>query len=58
MAAHPDVVVILCSTYDAADLPPEAAASGAIAYVSKERLGADTIRELWDERNSGSFAAS
>ena len=41
-AAHPDVVVILCSTYDAADLPPAAAASGATAYVNKERLAADT----------------
>ncbi len=29
VAAHPDVVVILCSTYDVADLPPDAAASGA-----------------------------
>ncbi len=31
VSAHPDVVVILCSTYDAADLPPAAAASGATA---------------------------
>ena len=57
MAAHPDVVVILCSTYDAADLPPGAAASGAAAYVNKERLAADTIRQLWEERNSGSFVS-
>jgi DNA-binding NarL/FixJ family response regulator len=55
VAAHPDVVVILCSTYDAADLPPAAAASGATAYVNKERLAADTIRRLWEERGSGSF---
>jgi DNA-binding NarL/FixJ family response regulator len=55
-AAHPDVVVILCSTYDAADLPPAAAASGATAYVNKERLASDTIRRLWEERNSGTFA--
>jgi two-component system, NarL family, invasion response regulator UvrY len=53
---HPEVVVILCSTYDAADLPPEAATSGATAYLSKERLAADTLRRLWDERASGSFA--
>jgi DNA-binding NarL/FixJ family response regulator len=57
VAAHPDVVVILCSTYDAADLPPGAAASGAAAYVNKERLAADTIRQLWEERNSGSFVS-
>ena len=57
VSAHPDVVVILCSTYDAADLPPGAAASGATAYVNKERLAADTIRQLWEERNSGSFVS-
>jgi two-component system, NarL family, invasion response regulator UvrY len=57
MSAHPDVVVILCSTYDAADLPPGAADSGAAAYVNKERLAADTIRQLWEERNSGSFVS-
>jgi DNA-binding NarL/FixJ family response regulator len=55
VSAHPDVVVILCSTYDVADLPPSAAASGATAYVNKERLAADTLRMLWDERGSGSF---
>jgi DNA-binding NarL/FixJ family response regulator len=57
VSAHPDVVVILCSTYDAADLPPGAADSGAAAYVNKERLAADTIRQLWGERNSGSFVS-
>jgi DNA-binding NarL/FixJ family response regulator len=56
-AAHPEVVVILCSTYDAADLPPGAAASGATAYVNKERLAADTIRQLWEARDSGSFVS-
>jgi DNA-binding NarL/FixJ family response regulator len=54
--AHPDVVVILCSTYDPADLPPAVAASGATAYVKKERLASDTIRRLWEDRNSGTFA--
>ena len=58
LAAHPDVVVFLCSTYDVADLPPAAAASGASAYVNKEQFGADTLRRLWQERNSGSFAAT
>jgi len=57
VTAHPDVVVILCSTYDAADLPPAAAASGAAAYVNKERLAADTLRRLWEERGSGSFVS-
>jgi two-component system, NarL family, invasion response regulator UvrY len=57
VSAHPEVVVILCSTYDAADLPPGAADSGAAAYVNQERLAADTIRQLWEERNSGSFVS-
>ncbi len=57
VSAHPEVVVILCSTYDAADLPPAASASGATAYVNKERLASDTIRQLWEERNSGSFVS-
>ena len=56
-AAHPEVVVILCSTYDAADLPLAASASGATAYVNKERLAADTIRALWEARGSGSFVS-
>jgi two-component system, NarL family, invasion response regulator UvrY len=58
LAAHPDVVVFLCSTYDVTDLPPGVAASGASAYVNKEQFGADTLRRLWQERNSGSFAAT
>ena len=55
--AHPAVVVILCSTYDATDLPPAASASGATAYVNKERLAADTLRRLWEERDSGTFVS-
>ena len=57
VTAHPEVVVFLCSTYDAADLPPGASASGATAYVNKERLASDTIRRLWDERHYGSFVS-
>ena len=58
VAAHPDVVVFLCSTYDVADLPSGVAASGASAYVNKEQFGADTLRRLWAQRDSGSFAAT
>lgn len=57
-SSHPDVVVILCSTYDVSDLPSGAAASGAAAYVSKEQLGADTLRRLWENRDSGSFGSA
>lgn len=57
VAAHPDVVVVLCSTYDVADLPADVAASGASGYVSKERFGAEVLRRLWEDRDSGVFAA-
>lgn len=58
VAAHPDVVVILCSTYDVADLPPNALESGARAYMNKERLGTETLRRLWESRDSGAFATA
>ena len=51
-AAHPEIVVFLCSTYDSADLPRDAAASGARAYVNKEQFGAATLQQLWDEHSS------
>jgi DNA-binding NarL/FixJ family response regulator len=55
VSKQPDVVVILCSTYAAGDLPPEVATSGARAYLNKENLGADTLRRLWEERDTGTF---
>ncbi|HTT49881.1 MAG TPA: response regulator transcription factor [Streptosporangiaceae bacterium] len=58
VAAHPDVVVFLCSTYDVADLPPAAVDSGAAGYLNKEQFGADTLRRLWAERGSGTFATT
>ncbi len=57
VAAHPDVVVFLCSTYDASDLPADAAASGARAYLNKERFSPDALRRLWDTRDSGVFVS-
>jgi pilus assembly protein CpaE len=56
MAERPETVVILCSTYGVSDLPPEAATSGARAYVHKEQLEAKTLRRLWDERDLNGFA--
>lgn len=53
VASHPQVVVVLCSTYAASDLPPEAAVSGARAYLHKEELGVNTLRRLWRERADG-----
>ena len=57
MAELPETVVILCSTYDVSDLPPDAATSGARAYVHKEQLGAKALRRLWDERDLDGFAS-
>ena len=58
LASHPDVVVFLCSSYDVADLPPDAAASGASGYLNKEQFGVGTLRRLWAERAPGSFATA
>jgi DNA-binding NarL/FixJ family response regulator len=56
VADLPDTFVILCSTYDISDLPPDATASGARAYVHKEQLGATTLQRLWEQRNEVAFA--
>ena len=56
VAELPETFVILCSTYDISDLPPDAKDSGARAYVHKEQLGSTTLRRLWDQRNEVVFA--
>ena len=58
VARQPGVVVILCSTYDATDLPPEVATSGARAYLNKEHLGADSLRRLWQGRDENGFTSA
>ncbi len=58
VSLHPEVVVILCSTYDAGDLPPEVATSGARAYLNKEHLGADRLRHLWEQRDAPGFISA
>jgi len=50
MADVPGTTVFLCSTYQRSDLPPEAETSGFAAYVHKEELSPDLLRQLWDER--------
>jgi two-component system, NarL family, invasion response regulator UvrY len=47
---HPQLRVILMSTYADADLPPGAATCGAMRYVHKERLSPATLIEAWNER--------
>jgi two-component system invasion response regulator UvrY len=46
-AAHPDLMVVLMSTYDVEDLPAGAAECGAAAYVHKEHLCPDLLTRLW-----------
>ena len=46
-AAHPDLIVLLTSTYDVEDLPPEVANCGAAAYLHKEHLTPDLLTRLW-----------
>lgn len=57
VAAYPETVVFLFSTYQASDLPPDAMTSGARAYVNKEELAADVLRRLWDHRTTVPFLA-
>jgi DNA-binding NarL/FixJ family response regulator len=44
---HPDVRVVLLSTYDVGDLADEVAALG-IGYQDKQHLGPDELSALWD----------
>jgi DNA-binding NarL/FixJ family response regulator len=46
-AAHPDLTVLLMSTYDIRDLPVEAADCGASAYFHKEELSPDVLSRFW-----------
>lgn len=47
VAAHPEVTVVLLSTYDAEDLPADARTCGAAAYVHKEQFGPDVLESVW-----------
>jgi DNA-binding NarL/FixJ family response regulator len=46
-AAHPDLTVLLKSTYDVEDLPAGVADCGAAAYLHKENLSPDLLTQLW-----------
>ncbi len=46
----PDTVVILMSTYNAGDLPADAATCGAADYVHKEDFSPDEVRRIWVAR--------
>ena len=44
---HPEVRIVLLSTYDAEDLPADARSCGASAYVHKELFGPDVLEQVW-----------
>jgi two-component system, NarL family, invasion response regulator UvrY len=46
-AAHPDLMVLLMSTYDVEDLPAGVTDCGAAAYLHKEQLSPDLLTRLW-----------
>ena len=46
-ATHPDLTVLLMSTYDVEDLPAVAADCGATAYLHKENLSPHLLTRLW-----------
>jgi two-component system, NarL family, invasion response regulator UvrY len=57
LRAHPATVVILLSTYRAADLPPEARQCGAASYVHKEDFDPGVLRAIWDKHASDGSAS-
>ena len=52
-SASPEVIVVLLSTYQADDLPADAATSGAAAYVNKEEFGPQVLHDVWAKRVGG-----
>ena len=46
-AAHPEVAVLLLSTYDPEDFAARIAGSGAIAFIPKAAFGPDGLAEAW-----------
>jgi len=52
-SAHPELVVILLSTYASEDLPADAATCGYAAYVNKDEFEPGILRSLWDQRKVG-----
>jgi len=55
-SAFPEVEVVLLSTYQADDLPADAASSGAVAYVNKDEFGSQVLQDAWARRDGGELA--
>jgi DNA-binding NarL/FixJ family response regulator len=53
LAARPKTVVVLLSTYEAGDLPDDASACGAAAYVHKEEFGPEVLEDVWRRSGAG-----
>jgi DNA-binding NarL/FixJ family response regulator len=47
-ASHPDVKILLLSTYTAEDLPADARDCGAVDYVNKEDFGPQVLKAVWE----------
>jgi len=47
-ANQPGTVVVLLSTYQADDLPEQAASCGAVGYVHKEDFGPAVLQDIWE----------
>ena len=54
-AAHPEIYVILLSTYNLDDLPSDARTSGAICYVHKEEFEPSLLEEIWAGRDGATW---
>ena len=48
VAARPETVVVLVSSYRPEDVPKAVAESGAVAFVLKERFSSSTLKNLLD----------
>lgn len=51
-ADFPHVMVLLLSTYQADDLPADAASSGYAEYINKDEFGPNVLKDAWDRRES------
>ena len=47
IARHPDLKVILLSTYAADELPAGAGDCGAAGYVNKDEFGSQVLQDVW-----------
>ena len=50
LAARPETLVVLVSSYRSEDVPRAVAESGALAFVSKDRFSAATLTSLLTDR--------